>query len=238
MATAHPPPCLCYHTVLQGFFAAKTPVENLRSTSVALEEVCRHKLRRPVVVAPHEDCLNLAREFQSGIERRQKVRAGIAVILDGGSRAQAEANASKMASSPSGESSDASLFLVGEVEGCDVVLVDTLVDTARSLCARARLLKRHGARRIIAYATHALFSGEALRRLDASPIDELIVSDTVSDDARDHEHKFALASARKLRRVTVAPLLAEAIERVHRNGSLQHLRVFDRRTIEATHGDE
>lgn len=223
----------------QGFFRPITPVETIRSTSVALEQVCKTDFQRPVVVAPHEDCLGLAREFQHGIERRQGKRTGIAVILDTGSSAQAEANASAMASSPSGETSDASLKLVGNVNGCDVIIVDGIIDTARSLCARARLLKRSGARRIIAYATHSLFSGEALRRLEESPIDEVITTDTVDVTGRDHEHKFALASARKLRRVSVAPLVAEAIERVHGNGSLQHLRVFDSSTADPdTHGEE
>ncbi|KAA0156378.1 hypothetical protein FNF27_00925 [Cafeteria roenbergensis] len=224
---------------IEGFFRPITPVETIRSTSVALEQVCKTDFQRPVVVAPHEDCLGLAREFQHGIERRQGKRTGIAVILDTGSSAQAEANASAMASSPSGETSDASLKLVGNVNGCDVIIVDGIIDTARSLCARARLLKRSGARRIIAYATHSLFSGEALRRLEESPIDEVITTDTVDVTGRDHEHKFALASARKLRRVSVAPLVAEAIERVHGNGSLQHLRVFDSSTADPdTHGEE
>ena len=78
--------------------------------------------------------------------------------------------------------------------------------------------------------------GEVLALID---IDEVITTDTVDVTGRDHEHKFALASARKLRRVSVAPLVAEAIERVHGNGSLQHLRVFDSSTADPdTHGEE
>jgi ribose-phosphate pyrophosphokinase len=212
---------------IEGFFSPCTPVENIRAISAAMPEITRKWLTRPVVVAPHEDCLDLAREVQAGVERLQKQRAGIAVILDSGSTDDTVATAQKMAESPSGEQSDSSMALVGDVHGCDVIIVDSLVDTARSLCARARFLKRHGARRVIAYATHGLFSGEALRRIDRSAIDELIVTDTISADARDHEHKFELSRSRKIRRVSVAPLLADAIERVHAGDSLQHLRVFD-----------
>lgn len=212
---------------IEGFFSPRTAVENIRATPAALPEITRRWLTRPVVVAPHEDCLDLAREVQAGIERAQKQRAGIAVVLDSGSTDDTLATAQRMAENPSGEQSDSSLALVGDVEGCDVVIVDSLVDTARSLCARARLLKRHGARRIIAYATHGLFSGEALRRIEHSAVDELIVTDTISADARDHEHKFELASAHKIRRVSVAPLVAEAISHMNSGESLQHLRVFD-----------
>jgi ribose-phosphate pyrophosphokinase len=217
---------------LQGFFPTRIPVENIRAIPIAVAELARENFHNPVIVAPHEDCMNLARDFRSGLELAKGQRVGVAMVIEAGSQASAEENVASITSSASGEALESGLLIVGEVEDCDVIIVDNILDTARSLCARARLLKKRGARRVFAYATHSLFSGEALRRIEASPIDALITTDTISAEARDHEHKFALARSRKIRRVSVAPLLAEAIERSHKCASLQHLRIFDRRTLE------
>jgi len=107
--------------------------------------------------------------------------------------------------------------------GCDVILVDDMIDTGVTLMRRLDILKRLGARRIVSFATHGLFNGSALQRITRSPLSDVIVTNTVplrEDVDTRHTHKIA--------QLSVAPLIAEAILRVQTEQSLQDLRVFDR----------
>jgi len=121
------------------------------------------------------------------------------------------------------------LSLLGEVDGRDVVVVDDMVDSAGTLLRTVRLLKRRGAKRVLAYATHGLLSGEALRRITQSPLEEMLVTDSVPLVRRgdSHQRKLAAASCRKISQLSCSPLLAEAMVRMHCCDSLQHLRVYD-----------
>ena len=103
-----------------------------------------------------------------------------------------------------------SMNLIGDVEGADVIIVDDLCDTAGTLVQAAQLLKDHGARHVFAAITHPVFSGPALERIRSSVIDELVISNTIplSKDAPNN-----------IRCVSVAPLLAETIRRIHVGGS-------------------
>ncbi len=106
--------------------------------------------------------------------------------------------------------------VVGDVEGRDVIMVDDMIDTAGTLREASQLIKAHGANRIIALATHGQFTGPALDRISDSPIDRVLVTDTIrqSDEVRNNP---------KIQIVTVAALIAEAIKRIHRGGSLSAL---------------
>ena len=108
------------------------------------------------------------------------------------------------------------MHIIGNVDGCDCVLVDDLVDTAKTLCLAAAALKREGARRVLAYCTHAVLSGDAAARVADSELDELTVADSVPlvGAARDCD---------KIRVLTVADLLAAAILRVHQKETLNAL---------------
>jgi ribose-phosphate pyrophosphokinase len=108
--------------------------------------------------------------------------------------------------------------VIGELGDKRVVLVDDLIDTAGSVVQAAEMVAERGAREIWAYATHAVFSGDAVERLQASPIREIVVTDTIPlprSKQRD-----------KIRVLSIAPVLAEAIRRVHGNLSVSTL--FDR----------
>lgn len=105
------------------------------------------------------------------------------------------------------------LGMVGEVEGKDVLLVDDMIDTAGTLCNAADKLKEAGARTITAAATHGIFSDPALERITKCAIDKIYITDTVN------LRKEALAHP-KIEVISVAPLLAEAIERIHTGDSL------------------
>jgi ribose-phosphate pyrophosphokinase len=108
--------------------------------------------------------------------------------------------------------------IIGEVDGKVCVLVDDIVDTAGTLCTAATALKKQGARKVVAYCTHAVLSGPAIRNIDRSQIDELVVTDTIplSD---------AASQCARIRQLSVAELLAETIRRIAFGESVSSLYV-------------
>lgn len=105
------------------------------------------------------------------------------------------------------------MHIIGDVAGRDCVIVDDMVDTAGTLCKAAAALKEHGARSVIAYCTHPVLSGAAIDNLNGSPIDELVVADTIplSQAARD---------CGKVRQISISSLLAETIRRINNEESI------------------
>ncbi|HEY4712959.1 MAG TPA: ribose-phosphate diphosphokinase, partial [Aquirhabdus sp.] len=105
------------------------------------------------------------------------------------------------------------MHIIGDVAGRDCVIVDDMVDTAGTLCKAAAALKEHGARSVIAYCTHPVLSGAAIDNLNGSPIDELVVADTIplSQAARE---------CVKVRQISISSLLAETIRRINNEESI------------------
>ena len=97
-----------------------------------------------------------------------------------------------------------------------MVIVDDMIDTAGTLCTAATNLKANGARRVFCFATHGLFSGPAPDRIARSALEEVVVTNTIP-------LKAAARSAEKIVQLSVAPLLAEAIKRVHQRQSVSEL---------------
>lgn len=107
----------------------------------------------------------------------------------------------------------ASMRIIGNVEDKNVVLVDDLVDTAGTICMAAKIIKEQGARSVRAIATHGVLSGPAYERLAGSQLEELVITDTIpSKETID-----------KVKVLSVAPMFAEAIRRVHNNESISSL---------------
>jgi ribose-phosphate pyrophosphokinase len=96
------------------------------------------------------------------------------------------------------------------------VLVDDMVDTAGTLCQAAKALKERGARSVSAYCTHAVLSGNALKNIDASTLDELVVTDTIPLSAE-------AAACTRIRQLSVAALLGESINRMSSGQSLSSM---------------
>ncbi len=107
------------------------------------------------------------------------------------------------------------LHLIGEVAGQDALIIDDEVDTAGTLVAVAALLKEQGAKEIVAAATHGVLSGPAMSRIEESPLTQLIVTDTLPTGGEQ--------ACDKLNVVTIAPLLGEAIRRIHTGSSVGEL---------------
>ena len=103
--------------------------------------------------------------------------------------------------------------IIGDVDGCHCVIVDDMIDTAGTLCKGAQALKDAGAASVIAYATHAVFSNQAIDTITDSVLDEVVVADTIP----------LQRTCEKIRVISVSNLLAETIQRVFENRSVSAL---------------
>jgi ribose-phosphate pyrophosphokinase len=177
---------------IQGFF--KVPVDHLFAGPVVMIDYLRKKeLRDPVIVAPDAGGVERARAIA------KRFNAGLAII-------------DKRREGPN---QAAAMHLIGEVKGRDAVVIDDMVDTAGTLIQAVSALAREGARRILACGVHAVLSGPALERIAASPLEEVVVTNSIP-----------VSAAKRAARVTVlsvAPLLGEAIRRIHDEESVSTL---------------
>jgi len=111
----------------------------------------------------------------------------------------------------------ASMQVIGEVEGKDVVLVDDLVDTAGTLCKAANILKEKGAQSVKAISTHPVLSGNAYEKIENSELEELAVTDTIP----------LKQESSKIKVLSVAKLFADAIQKIHGHESISPLFISD-----------
>ncbi|MBB5698235.1 ribose-phosphate pyrophosphokinase [Sphingomonas yantingensis] len=106
--------------------------------------------------------------------------------------------------------------IIGEVEGRFCILIDDIVDSAGTLCNAAAALKSAGAEGVVAYCTHGVLSGGAVARVEASALEELVITDSIGN----HD---VIAEAKRIRHLTIAPLVAEAIKRIADEASVSSL---------------
>ncbi len=178
---------------IQGFF--NIPVDHLYSTPIMLEHINKKMdLTDLVVVSPDAGGVERARAFA------KRLKVGLAII---DKRRDAPGMAKVM-------------NVIGDVTDKDILILDDMIDTAGTICQSAEAVKANGARRILAGCTHAVLSGPALQRLNDAPIDEIIVTDTIPLNGRDKVCK-------KIVLLSVAPLLGEAIKRIHEEASISSL---------------
>ena len=175
---------------IQGFF--KIPVENLYSSPVLVEHVLAQRYENPMVVSPDVGGVVRARAIAKLIDDSELA------IID---KRRPEANKSEV------------MHVIGDVDGRTCIIVDDMVDTAGTLCAAAAELKARGAIRVVSYITHAVLSGEAVKRIESSEMDELVVTDTIplSEEAR---------KSNKIKQLSLGGLFAEAIRRVSNEESI------------------
>lgn len=178
---------------IQGFF--NIPVDNLYATPVLLEYLRQAVSSEPVtVVAPDAGGVERARAFAKRLE------AGLAII----DKRRARPN------------EVAEMRIIGEVDGRVAIIVDDMVDTAGTLTAAAEAISAAGAQRVLACCTHAVLSGKAPERIRNSLLDEVVVTDTIPlrPPAREVD---------KIRVLSIANLVGEAIGRIHREESISSL---------------
>ena len=178
---------------IQGFF--DIPVDHLYAAPVMYEYLKTKNLRNLVVVSPDVGGLKMAYAYSQVLE------AGLAIV------AKRRKSASEVES----------LAVIGEIRGKDALLVDDLTETAGTLTQAAELIKRKGAKRILACVSHAVLNEVGIERLRNSAIDELVTTDTVLRPA---------ISGVNITTRSVAGLLGEAIKRIHSNSSVTSLFEF------------
>jgi len=178
---------------IQGFF--DIPVDHLYAAPVMYEYLKKKNLTDLVIVSPDVGGLKMAHAYS------QVLGGGLAIV------AKRRKSASEVES----------MAVIGEIKGKNVLLVDDLTETAGTLTQAAALLKKKGARKILACVSHAILNDMGIERLRKSVIDELITTDTVQRPAIDGV---------KITTLSVAGLLGEAIKRIHNNSSVNSLFEF------------
>ncbi len=181
---------------IQGFF--DIPLDNVYAQPVLLADIWRHQgTRNLLVVSPDVGGVVRARAIAKRLDD-----AELAII----DKRRPRPNEATV------------MNIIGDVADKVCVLVDDIVDTAGTLCAAAAALKGAGARKVVAYCTHAVLSGPAIANLTGSQLDELVVTDTIllSDGAR---------ACGKIRQLSVAELLAETMRRIAFGESVSSLYV-------------
>src|SRR5688500_1389984 len=181
---------------IQGFF--DFPVDNVYSSPLLLADIWRAQgTDNLIVVSPDVGGVVRARAIAKRLDD-----AELAII----DKRRPKANGATV------------MNIIGDVSGKTCVLVDDIVDTAGTWCAAAAALKDHGAKRVVAYCTHPVLSGPAIGNLEASQLDQLVVTDTIplSEAAR---------NCSKIRQLSVAELLAETIRRIAFGESVSSLYV-------------
>jgi ribose-phosphate pyrophosphokinase len=177
---------------IQGFFSV--PADNLTSAPVLASHIGSLGLGKLTIVSPDAGGVGRARDFA------KRLGAGLAII----DKRRPAPNEAKV------------MHVIGDVKDRDVIIFDDMVDTAGTLVLSADALKKEGARRILAACTHPVLSGPAIEKIENSPIEKLIVTDTMSLTAK-------AAASPKVALLSVAGLFGEAIRRINEGSSVSSL---------------
>jgi ribose-phosphate pyrophosphokinase len=178
---------------IQGFF--DIPVDNLYASPVLVKDIRENLAERDLVmVSPDVGGVLRARDIARRLDAdlvivdKRRERAGVSEVVN----------------------------IIGEVDGRCCILVDDIVDTAGTLCNAAVALVEAGASRVYAYVTHGVLSGGAVARVAASPIEMLVITDSIVATE-------AVRAAHNIRQLTIAPLMAEAMQRISEERSVSSL---------------
>ena len=179
---------------IQGFF--DVPFDHLYAKPVLLEDMRNKfaKINDLVIVSPDAGGVERARSYA------KNMKASLAII-------DKRRNGPNIAEV---------MHIIGDVKGKHCVMLDDLIDTAGTICQGADALKREGANKIWAYASHAVLSGPAPERLTSAPLEEIVVTNSIS-------LRPEAMHLKNLRQLSIASLIAKAIERVHQHDSLSTL---------------
>jgi ribose-phosphate pyrophosphokinase len=178
---------------IQGFF--DIPVDNVYASPILLGDIWRQKYNDLIVVSPDVGGVVRARAVAKRLDD-----SDLAII----DKRRPRPNVSQV------------MHIIGEVRDKTCIIVDDMVDTAGTLCKAASALKKHGAKKVVAYATHAILSGDAIDNINGSDLDELVVTDSIP-------LKLEAQQCQKIRVLSVAGMLAETIRRIHTDESVSSL---------------
>lgn len=177
---------------LQGFF--DIPIDHLSAEPVIIEYLKKKKIKDLTVVAPDVGNIKTASRYATALDGELAIihkrrLSGKEVLFE---------------------------EIIGNVKDRNIVMIDDMISTAGTICGAAQMVKNLGARRVIVGATHGVFAPPAVERLQAAPIDEIVVTDTIPV----HEESLQV---KNLNVLSVAELLGEAIRRIHMNESVSSM---------------
>jgi ribose-phosphate pyrophosphokinase len=186
---------------IQGFFGPRVPVDNLAGGPVGVEYFAKNvKLDNPVVVSPDAGGVYRAKKFRDRLDFNYDIDASVAMIIKQRRKAGVIAQ----------------MDLVGSVQDADVIIVDDMIDSAGTLCKAAAQIKKFGAKRVFAFASHGIFSGPANERIANSELEQVVVVNSIPLST-------ALAKNPKITQLSIAPLLSKAIMAVQSRKSVSSL---------------
>jgi ribose-phosphate pyrophosphokinase len=177
----------------QGFF--DVPVDNIYASPILISDIWRQKYPDLIVVSPDVGGVVRARAIAKQLDD-----ADLAII----DKRRPKANVAQV------------MNIIGDCDSKSCVIVDDIVDTAGTLCQAAKALKENGAKKVMAYITHAVLSGQAIENITNSDMDALVVTDTIPLTKE-------AATCKKIRQLSVGSLIAESISRVHLEQSISTL---------------
>ncbi|HEX7185142.1 MAG TPA: ribose-phosphate pyrophosphokinase [Thermoanaerobaculia bacterium] len=177
---------------IQGFF--DVPVDHLFAAPVLLDAIREMGIPDLVIVSPDAGGVERARAIA------KRLQVGLAIV----DKRRTAPNTAEV------------MHVIGDVEGCNALIVDDIVDTAGTLTKTVEALKSKGAQRVLAAGVHGILSGPALKRIDESPLEAVLITNTTPLDEK-------ISRCQKLRPLSVAPLLGDAIRRIHENSSVSSL---------------
>ena len=169
------------------------PMDHLFAVNTVVDYFAKKKMKNLVIASPDVGGIKMARAYA------KRMNAHLAIV----DKRRIDDHHTE------------TMSILGEVKGKNIVIVDDLVATASSICEAAQALKKAGALKIFAAVTHPILSGPAIGRVKKSPIEEFIISDSIPLDASKKDPVFKVLS--------VAPLLGEAIRRIHHEESVSSL---------------
>ncbi len=175
---------------IQGFF--DVPVDNVFGTPVLMEHLRQQAFHNPVVISPDIGGVVRARALAKLLND-----IDLAII----DKRRPRANESQV------------MHIIGDVNDRDCIIVDDMIDTGGTLCKAAEALKKNGARRVFAYATHPVFSGNAVANIRDSHIDQVVVTDSIPLSAE-------MKALDKVHQLTLGGMLSEALRRVSNEESI------------------
>jgi ribose-phosphate pyrophosphokinase len=177
---------------IQGFF--DIPVDNVYATPVLLKDIMAQRFEDLIVVSPDVGGVVRARATAKALN------TDLAII----DKRRPKANVAEV------------MNIIGDVSGRTCLIIDDMIDTANTLCKAASALKERGAARVLAYATHSIFSGQAIDRINSSDIDQVVVTDTIPLSA-------AAQASSRIRVVSIGGLMAETLRRINNEESVSYL---------------
>jgi ribose-phosphate pyrophosphokinase len=178
---------------IQGFF--DIPLDNVYASPILMGDIWKHEYPNLVVVSPDVGGVVRARALAKRLDDTELA------IID---KRRPKPNESEI------------MNIIGDVEDRTCVIIDDLVDTAGTLCNAAGALKNHGARKVVAYCTHPVLSGNAVKNIESSQLDELVVTDTIPLRAE-------AVTCKRIRQLSVATMLAESMRRISEGESLSSM---------------